>query len=412
MQKLFKRENYLSKIRAFYHDADLIKVITGVRRCGKSSLMQIIKDEIIQSGVSENAIIYINLEETKYRKIKTADSLEELVQSKATATGLKYLFIDEVQNVNNFEEVLNGFRSGGEYSIFITGSNSYLLSGELMTKLTGRYIAFDCFPLTFNEWLQMHAFYSMELPASNNEAMNRYIIEGGFPRTVFIESANDKRTYVNALVNEIIEKDVYSRVKVKNRDNFRKLMMFIINNYSSPMSVRSITEAMNKAGIKISTATVSRYIKALCDAKIVYSCNAFDMKSKKSIGASTKYYLSDLSFYFALKTNNSINFGPSLENITYVYALHLGYSVSVGRYANLECDFIVRNNNCEYAYIQVCYSILGSKKVENREYRVLEKIKDNYPKFVLTMDIFLQKRSGIAHLNLADFMEAEKQFCL
>ena len=409
-EALFKREAYLKKIRGFYHEADLIKVLTGVRRCGKSSLMSLISSEIKEQGVEDEAIIYINLEETDKRKIKTADALEKFILQQSSFKGLKYLFIDEVQNVEGFEEVVNGFRASDEYSIFITGSNSYLLSGELMTKLTGRYIAFECFPLTFDEWIDMHEFYNISLTPDKNDQMSKYILEGGFPRTVFFENVADKRAYVNATVNEIIEKDVYRRIKVKNRDSFRKLMMFVVNNYASPMSIRSIAEAMNDNGIAISTATVARYVEALESAKIIYSCPAFDMKSKKSIGGQIKHYLSDLSFYFALNTNNALNFGPSLENIAYIYARHLDYSVSVGRYGNLECDFILRNASNEYAYVQVSYVMAGNEKTEEREYRPLEKIKDNYPKYILTMDPLQQQRNGIQHHNVADFMKKGKRF--
>ena len=210
--KLFKRENYLSKIRGFYHTNDIIKVITGIRRCGKSSLMQMIADEIIESGVNKENIIYINLDKKGFKNIKKTDELENLIDSLSNVKGNKYLFIDEIQNVENFEEVINAYREEDEYSIFITGSNSYLLSGELITKLTGRYIEFEMFPLTFEEYLGMKEFYKYDINSNLLIELNNYIIEGGFPRTMFFYDLNDKRTYVKGIVEEIFKKDIKSKV--------------------------------------------------------------------------------------------------------------------------------------------------------------------------------------------------------
>lgn len=187
--KLYKRENYLKKIRGFYEAEDIIKVITGVRRCGKSSLMQTIAEELISNGISKENIIYIDLDKREFRKIKDADQLEIVIDKKIeNIEGLKYLFIDEVQNVNGFEEVLNGFRNEGEYSIFITGSNSYLLSGELITKLTGRYIEFEMFTLSLEEYIDMKKFYNKTVSSNLLEELNSYILEGGFPRTVQMDN--------------------------------------------------------------------------------------------------------------------------------------------------------------------------------------------------------------------------------
>ena len=198
--KLYRREKYLKKIRAFYDDDDIIKVITGIRRCGKSCLMETIAEELLERGVSESNIVCIDLDKRGYRSIKTAEQLDALIEEKTAAPGLKYLFIDEIQNVAGFEEVLNGFRSEGNYSIFITGSNSYLLSGELVTKLTGRYLEFEMFPLTFDEYEAVKKFYGK--PVNNNAEieLNSYILEGGFPRTVQIDRLEDKRTYVRGIV--------------------------------------------------------------------------------------------------------------------------------------------------------------------------------------------------------------------
>ena len=408
--KLYSRENYLKKIRGFYHEDDIIKVITGVRRCGKSSLMATVADEIIQSGVPEENIIYIDLDLRPNRGIKTADQLESLILKKGTAPGRKYLFVDEIQNVTDFEEVINGFRTEGGWSIFITGSNSYLLSGELVTKLTGRYIEFEMFPLSFEEYEGMKRFYGKEINQNPILELNAYITEGGFPRTMFFDTLADKRRYVRSVIDEIFEKDIRKRVKIRNKETFETVMRFVINNFGATTSLRNIVDKINKTGSAVTLHSVSKYVKALVDAKILYECPRFDLKSKRSIKGDKKYYLSDLGFYFAENTDNRINYGPVLENIVFVYARSRDYSVSVGRIGKLECDFILRDTDLSYSYVQVAYTIAAGRETEDREYRSLEGIKDNYPKYVMTTDYLLQNRSGIANVNLIDFISAGKLF--
>ncbi|MBD5460940.1 MAG: ATP-binding protein [Lachnospiraceae bacterium] len=408
--KLYRRENYLSKIRGFYHAEDLIKVITGVRRCGKSSLMETIVEELKENGVDDSNIIYLDLDRREYKRLKTADQLESVIEEKGTAGGLKYLFIDEIQNVPDFEEVLNGFRNEGDWSIFITGSNSYLLSGELITKLTGRYLEFEMFPLSFEEYENMKSFYGKDIDPLPVNEMNHYILEGGFPRTIRLDSMSDKRSYVQGVVKEIFEKDIRRRVKIRERETFEAVRTFIINNFGATMSISSLCNALRKNGNPVSRATVSRYIQALLDAKILYECPRFDLKSKRSLSGEKKYYLADLSFYFAQNTDNRINYGPALENLIYIYVRAHDYAVSVGRIGKLECDFILRDMEMQYSYVQVAYTIALSRETEDREYRVLESIKDNYPKYVATTDPLLQKRNGIKNVNLIDFMKNGQKF--
>lgn len=408
---LYKREKYLKKIRPFYSEEDLIKVITGVRRCGKSSLMETICDELKQTmGVKDEQIIYIDLDSRKNRNIKTADALETLIESQTTPKEKIYLFIDEIQNVDSFEEVINGYRTDGGYSIFITGSNSYLLSGELSTKLTGRYIEFELYTLSFDEYLEMKRFYNKDINPNTIEELNNYILEGGFPRTIQFDDLQVKRTYTESVVREIFEKDIRKRVKIRNREAFESVEHFIINNFGATTSISGLQESLEKNGMKISRATLSNYIKILVDAKILYECSRFDMKSKKSLSGEKKYYVSDLSFYFSLNTDNKINYGPVLENIVYFYAKSQGYSISVGRIGKLECDFILRDHKMNYAYVQVAYTIALSKKTEDREYKSLESIRDNYPKYVMTTDYLLQNRNGIKHVNLIDFIISNSKF--
>ena len=407
---LFKREKYLRKIRPFYDADDIIKVITGVRRCGKSSLMQTIADELVAKGVSEGNIIYIDLDKRIYRNIKTAEQLENLIETMSDVDGLKYIFIDEIQNVEGFEEVINGFRTDGDYSIFITGSNSYLLSGELVTKLTGRYLEFETYPLSFDEYEQIKKFYNKPIDNNPTVELSNYIMEGGFPRTIQIDDLSAKRDYVKGVITEIFEKDIKRRVKIKDVHGFEIVRNYIINNFGETTSINSLYENLRKNGIQIGRATVAKYIQILVDAKILYECSRFDMKSKRSLTGEKKYYLSDLSFYCALNTDNRINFGPALENIVYIYARSMDYSISVGRIGKLECDFILRSPRMDYSYVQVCYTILQSRETEDREYKALETICDNYKKYVITTDFILQKRNGIEHVNLMDFIGNQKNF--
>jgi predicted AAA+ superfamily ATPase len=371
--------------------------------------METIAGELTESGIASENIIYLNLDKRGYRNIKTPDQLDALIEEKSIAAGTKYLFIDEVQNVKDFEEVINGFREEDEYSVFITGSNSYLLSGELSTKLTGRYLEFELHTLSFEEYLGMKEFLGKTIQSDITAEFDNYISEGGFPKALQYEGA-DKRAYIQGVINEIFKKDIKKRVKIRKVSVFETVQRYIINNYGATMSLTNILGELHKNGCPIKRETLHRYIKILEEAKIIYPCYRFDLKSKKSISGEQKYYLADLGFYFALNTDKRINYGPALENIVYIYARSKGYDVSVGRIGKLECDFILGQNNMDYAYIQVCMTIMNDIQTEDREYRPLESIRDNYPKYLLTRNDLIQHRSGIKHYNIAPFMKENKFF--
>lgn len=412
MEKLYIREKYLKKLRGFYDDVDMIKVITGVRRCGKSSLMNMVCDEIKANGVEDDNIIYIHLDKRPYKSIKTTDKLEEVIDSKvAGGDGIKYLFIDEIQNVKGFEESINAYREEGNYSIFITGSNSYLLSGELMTKLTGRYIEFEMTTLTFDEYIGIKRFFGKNIDTNTDKEFINYITEGGFPLAAKYDSYEDKMMYVESVIGEIFEKDIKKNNKIRKKNLFKKVQTYIINNFGSTTSVNSICDFFRKNGENVSKVTIYNYLEILENAKIISKCERFDMKSKRSLNGEEKYYLSDLSFYFSINTDARINYGPVLENIIYNYMLSLGYKVSVGKIGKLEVDFILRKHFDEYAYVQVArtidndnYDEDGNNITEEREYRPFTKLADGYPKYLLTMDKLLQKRNGVKHLNIVDMM--------
>ena len=408
---LYPREKYLSKMRGFYHECEIIKVLTGVRRCGKSSIMKMIIGELIEGGVSQNEILYFNLDRRPYMRITEPEQLDKLIEESYCPDKRQYLFIDEVQNVRGFESVVNSWREEGNISIFLTGSNSYLLSGELVTKLTGRYLEFNILPLTPDEFVEMKKFFGKGVPSDEQELLNQYIYEGGFPYAIKLDNIGDKRTYVQGLIDEIYNKDIQRRVIIRNRTVFDSVMKYLINNFGSTTSIKNIVDDLRKNGTNVKRETVNRYIEALVSAKIIMPCDRFDMKLRKSLKGEKKYYLSDFSFYYALNTDNRINYGPALENIVFNYATSHDYKISVGRIGKLECDFILRDNNLSYSYIQVAYTVLASKETEDREYMSLEAIKgDNYPKYIATMDKMIQERNGIRHINIINFIKENKQF--
>jgi len=405
MDNIFMREEYLNKIRGFYH-SDIIKVVTGIRRCGKSFfLLSVIKD-LKANGISENDIISINLDKRGFKSIKTADKLEEVIDGYITDDEKKYIFIDEIQNVRGFEEVINAYREDG-HSIFITGSNSYLLSGELMTKLTGRYVEIEMFTLTFYEYLEMKKFMGKDISQNAVEEFTTYIRDGGFPKSLEFDNIEDRNLYVQSVITQIFEKDISKNKKIRNRVAFEKVQSFVINNFGSTISVSNIAEYLSSENIAVKEDTIYRYIEMLENAKIIYKCPRFDLKSKQSMKTEQKYYLADLSIYYSMNVDGRINYGPVLENILFCYLKSKGYKLSVGKIGNLECDFIVRQNVDDYFYIQVAMTI-AEQSTEEREYRPFTQIRDNFPKYLFTTDTLLQKRDGILHLNMIDFIKENK----
>jgi len=404
-KKIYPRKRYLDKIRPFYH-SDMIKVITGIRRCGKSFLMLSVVEELEAAGIATKDIIYLNLDKRGNLGIKTPQRLEDEIVSKLIDDDFKYILIDEIQNVKGFEEIINGFREDGNCSIFITGSNSYLLSGELVTKLTGRYIEIDMFTLSFSEYLEMKTFLGKAVADSNRE-FNEYLSSGGFPQSLEFDDASEKATYIENVIKQIFEKDIKGRRKIRNREVFDRVMTYVINNFGTPTNLTNIVEYFHKTErIHIKRETLAGYIKLLENARVIYKCPRFDMKSRKSLRSEEKYYLADLGIYFAQNTDTRINYGSALENILFVHLKTLGYAVSVGRIGKLECDFIVRKKE-RYSYIQVNMTI-ADRLVEDREYKPFSLIRDNYPQYLFTLDPLLQKRDGVAHLNLLSFLEEDK----
>lgn len=397
--KIYPREKYLSKIRPFY-DSDLVKVITGIRRSGKTSILKAIISELESRNLSER-IIYLPLDKRGYKNIVSPKQLENKIEEQIYDSGMYYLIIDEVQNVKGFEKVVLQYEEEG-YSIFLTGSNSYLLSDEISTKLTGRYLTFETYPLDFYEYLEMKKFFNKSIKENIFDEFNSYIIEGGFPKALEFDDFTAKQLYTSELITEIFNKDVKTRNRISNKALFERVQSYIINNYTSSFSLKNFYDSLIKAGVKTKLTTIKNYIEILKKAKIICECNRFDLKSKKSLLREQKYYLADLSLYFSTSVDNSLNYGPSLENLVYLYLVSNGYQVSIGKIGNFECDFIVRKKNGEYAYIQVTYMMTGNQKIKEREYRPFRKIKDGYPRYIISLDIFKDQQEGVHHINAID----------
>lgn len=410
MNKLYKRENYLSKIRGFYNDT-MIKVITGIRRSGKSYLLKTIIEELKENGVNEKDIIYVELDSKAYKNIKTPEELEKTIDNLIIDSDFKYLFIDEVQNVKDFETIINAYVEDGNYSIFLTGSNSYLLSGELVTKLTGRYIEVEMLPLNFYEYINMKKFLGKNVNINIYMEFEEFIRNGGFPGSLKYDNYEDKLLYTKNVINQIFEKDIKNHKKIKDKELFEVVQKFVVNNFGSIISVSSIYDYLRKnENITVDRRTIKNYINVLENAKILYACNLFDMKSKKVLDGEKKYYLADLSIYFALNTDNRINYGPVLENTLFSYLKSKSYSLSVGKIGNLECDFIARRGIDEYFYIQVTKNI-DDQKTSDREYKPFYEIKELYPRYLFVLDLILQKNiDGINNVNIVDFIYNNEDF--
>ena len=404
-KNIYPREKYLQRIRPFYN-SDIIKVITGIRRCGKSCILKAIMNELLAGGVEESRIVYIPLDRRGYKNIKTPDELENKIESMLGDEEIYYLFIDEVQNVPGFESVIHAYAEEG-YSVFLTGSNSYLLSDEISTKLTGRYLNFETFTLDFSEYIDMKRFFNKEIDQDIYAEFEEYLLNGGFPKTLEFDDIQAKQTYTGGIISEIFEKDIKTRKRISNVPVYERVQSFLLNNYAAPFSLNNLLECLEKEGYKTKAATVRGYIEELKKAKIVYECNRFDLKSKRSLKRDQKYYLSDLSIYFAMNTDNRLSFGPSLENMVYLYLASNNYQISIGKIGKLECDFIVRNKNGDYAYIQVSYTLHGddmkaTERIKEREYRPFRAIRDGYPRYIISLDKFRDQQEGVHHINAID----------
>ncbi|MBQ8708645.1 MAG: ATP-binding protein [Succinivibrionaceae bacterium] len=402
---VYPREKYLSKIRPFY-DSDIIKVITGMRRCGKSFLLKGIINELLDAGHRQEEIVFLPLDQRGFKSISTPDQLEARIESMATGERFRYLIIDEVQNVKGFESVVLAYAEEG-LSVFLTGSNSYLLSDEISTKLTGRYLPFEVYTLDFREYLEMKRFRDLQISQDLASEFDEYVAIGGLPKALEFPDLNSRQIYTREIIRQIFQKDIRTRKRISNLAVFERVQSFLLNNYASPFSLSNLLEVLRKEGLSTKAATVRGYIEELKKAKIVYECNRFDLKSKKAVRREQKYYLGDLSIFFATGTDNRISYGQALENMVYLYLASLGYQISVGKIGDLECDFIVRDPHQNYAYIQVTYTMQGedlqaTEKIRQREYRPFRHIRDGYPRYIVSLDRFRDQQEGVRHISAID----------
>ncbi len=399
------RETYLKRIRPFY-DVDLIKVITGIRRCGKSTILRQIMDEIIKSGVKESNIIYINLEFPEYFDIKTYRDLYEYINKKIVNNDKYYLFIDEIQNVKNFEKTINSYKAKyqDKISIFITGSNSDLLSGELATLLAGRYVSFKISPFSFKEVCE---FKHYELDKYKlDEQFDDYLTWGGLPQRFSLNSETEIRTYLLDVYNSIIIKDIVTRFKVKDIDLFNRVTEYIMTTPAQTFSADSLTKYFESTDIKeVSKKTIYNYLEYMCKAHLINKVNRYDIRGKRILNGKYKYYLTDLGFIKMIDDSKRKQLGAYLENIVYNELVSRGYSVTIGNLKNGEIDFIALKDG-KKEYYQVCYLLLD-EDIINREFKPFSSIDDSYPKYVLSLDKFNMSRDGIIHLNIIDWLIKE-----
>ena len=398
-----KRELYIEKIKPFI-DKDIIKVLTGIRRSGKSVMLKLIMEELKQNGIDEKQFININFENLINRELTTADKLHKYILKRASEIKKKcYIFLDEIQEVKDWEKCINSLRVNEEYNfdIYITGSNAKLLSGELSTYLAGRYVEFVIYPFSFKEFLD--TLKSIQQNISIREAFQKYIKFGGMPflyNLAFEEEPSLQ--YLNDIYSSIILKDITQRNKIRDTDLLERVINYLIMNVGNNFSATSISKFFKSENRKVSVETILNYIKVAEEAFLIYKVSRDDLIGKKILNVNEKYYIADHGIRESILESNQRDINQIFENIIYLELLRKGYNIKVGKVDNLEIDFVCTKGN-EKLYIQVAY-LLASHETVEREFSSLEKINDNYPKYVISMDEFDMSRNGIRHINIIDFL--------
>ena len=398
-----KRELYIEKIKPFI-DKDIIKVLTGIRRSGKSVMLKLIMEELKQNKIDEKQFININFENLINRELTTADKLHEYILKKASEIKKKcYIFLDEIQEVKDWEKCINSLRVNEEYDfdIYITGSNAKLLSGELSTYLAGRYVEFVIYPFSFKEFLE--TLKSIQQDVSTREAFQKYVKFGGMPflyNLAFEEEASLQ--YLKDIYSSIILKDITQRNKIRDTDLLERVISYLIMNVGNNFSATSISKFFKSENRKVSVETILNYIKAAEESFLIYRVSRDDLIGKKVLNVNEKYYIADHGMREAILGSNQRDINQIFENIIYLELLRKGYNVRVGKVDNLEVDFVCTKGN-EKIYVQVAYLLASAETIE-REFTSLEKIDDNYPKYIISMDEFDMSRNGIIHINIIDFL--------
>ena len=401
---MIKRESYMARIRPFI-DGDLIKVLTGIRRSGKSVMLELIKDELRARGVTEEQLVAFNFEDMRNAQLCTAEALhDELVRRAASIKGKIYFFFDEIQEVERWERCVNSLRVEMDCDIYITGSNAKLLSGELATYLTGRYVEFIIYPFSFSEFLAL--YHSVEPDADTRTCFDRYLTFGGMPYLAnlrFDETAC--RQYLRDLFNSVELKDIVKRNNVRDVDMLERIIAYVTANIGTTFSSTAISKYLKNEGRRVSPETVLNYLKACRDAFLFYQVRRQDLQGKKILTVNEKYYVADHGIREAVIGGNMRDINLVLENIVFMEALRRGYSVTVGKVGEREIDFVCERHG-EKCYIQVTY-LLAAEETVQREFGVYEHVQDNSPKYVVSLDEFDMSRNGVRHYNIRDFLLAE-----
>ena len=392
------RERYLKLIRPFY-DQELIKVLIGIRRSGKSVILKQIIDELKENNVDDNHIIYINFEDYDYEEYTDPKKLNNYVKERIIDDKKYYIFFDEIQNVDKWEKVVNSLRATKNTSIFITGSNSDLLSSDLATHIAGRYVCFKITPFTFDEVCKL-------LNITDNrdieDAFNDYTKWGGMPQRFMQKDDISRKTYLNDIYDSIIIKDIVKRFNIKDIDLLNRIVTYILTTPSQVFSADSLKKYMQSDSRNVSLETLYNYLDYITRANLISKAERYDVRGKRILTGKYKYYLTDLGFTNILSEGKKEQIGAYLENIVYNELIARGYSVNIGTLENGEIDFIATRFN-EKIYIQVTY-ILSDETVIDREFNAYKKIEDNYPKYVLSMDKFDLSQNGIIHKNIIDWL--------
>ena len=392
------RETYLKRIRPFYQ-SDLIKVLTGIRRSGKSVLLKQIELELLNGGAEPNQIITINFEDLEYSFIQEAMDLHRYVKERTDNKQKYYLIFDEIQNVIEFEKAINSFRSTMDCSIFITGSNGKLLSGELATHLSGRYVSFRIMPFSFKEVCENNGLSRSEI---NDETLMEYLKYGGMPQRFLMQSEAETKVYLHDLYNSIVLRDIVQRSRIQDVTILNRIVEYMVLNTSQIFSAKSISKFFESDNRKVSTETIYTYLDHIVSSLIINKAARYDIRGKRILTRSDKYYLADTGLAYINNSGFKTELGALIENIVFNELIHRGYEVYVGKTRSGEIDFIV-NNGDDRKYYQVAY-LLADERVIQREFDAFNHVSDSYPKFVISMDRYDFSRDGIRHLNLLDFL--------
>lgn len=394
---MLKREDYLSRIRGFY-DSSLIKILVGIRRCGKSVILDQIIDEIKKNGINDDHIIYINFEYIEYEELQDYKKLNNYIKDKIKDKKKYYVFLDEIQKVNKFEEVINSLRASlNNISIFITGSNSKLLSQELSTVLSGRYVLFNIYPLSYKEFIKLTG----KAPESE-ETFWDFVKWGGLPNRCEFTNENNIKDYLHSVFDSIILRDVVDRLGLKDTLLFDLLLQYIVDTTGREFSAENVINFLKSEGKSISSETLYIYLDALCKALIIKKIYRYDIHGKAILKTLNKYYMTDLGIAQIKNNNFEINKSFAIENIVYNELLKRGYEVYIGKTKKGEIDFIATKKD-KKEYYQVAY-LLSDEKVIKREFEAYNSISDNYPKYVLSLDRTDLSQEGIIHKNIIKWL--------